>query len=180
MLAKILIVLAVIIVLFVVIVALRPSDFRATRSTTIAAPPAIVFEQVNDLHKYLAWNPFSKLDPAAKKIFEGPSAGPGASLAWAGNNQMGEGKMTVTESRPSELVRFRLEFLRPFKATNTAEFTFKPDGGQTVVEWSMTGTNNFMFKAVGLFMNCDKMVGGMFEQGLANLKAAAEAAAKQT
>ena len=59
-----------------------------------------------------------------------------------------------------------------------AEFTFKPEGDQTVVTWGMTGKNNFMFKVVGLFMNSDRMVGGMFEEGLANLKTIAEAETK--
>ena len=86
--------------------------------------------------------------------------------------------MTLTESRPPEFIGFKLEFLTPFKATNTTEFTFKPDGGQTVVTWAMSGKCNFMAKAFGLFMNCDKMVGGDFEKGLAQMKSLAEAAAQ--
>ena len=86
--------------------------------------------------------------------------------------------MTLTESRPNELVRFNLQFIKPFQAANVAEFTFKPQGDQTVVTWGMTGKNSIMFKAVGLFMNSDKMVGGMFEEVVANLKAISEAEAK--
>src|SRR5213075_1996660 len=91
---------------------------------------------------------------------------------------VGEGSMTITESRASELIRFRLDWVKPFAGTSTAEFTFKPQGNQTVVAWSMSGENNFVCKAVGLFMNCDKMVGGQFEQGLAQLKTIAEAPAQ--
>lgn len=87
--------------------------------------------------------------------------------------------MTITESRPSELVRFRLDFVKPFAGTNVAEFTFKPEGDQTQVTWTMTGTKNFVFKAVGLFMNCDRMVGGQFEQGLADLKSVVQPAGAQ-
>jgi hypothetical protein len=39
----------------------------------------------------------------------------------------------------------------------------------------MFGKNNFMSKAFGLFVNCDKMVGGDFEKGLANMKSVTEA-----
>lgn len=113
-------------------------------------------------------------DPTAKTHFEGPSAGTGASFSWAGNSKVGEGRMTITDSRPDELVRFKLDFLKPFQASNVAEFTFKPEGNQTFVTWSMSGKNNFLFKAVGLFMNCDKIVGNQFERGLANLKSLAE------
>jgi hypothetical protein len=134
-----------------------------------------VFEQVNDLQKFQDWSPWAKIDPQYKVTYDGPPAGSGASFAWAGNRQVGEGRMTVIESRPSELVRFRLEFLKPFKTTNTAEFDFKSAGNQTEVTWSMSGKNNFIFKAVGLFMDSDKMVGGQFEQGFANLKSVVEA-----
>src|SRR6266849_5891596 len=176
MLKIILIALAVVVVVFLSVVAMQPSDFRITRSATIAAPPEAVFAQVNDLHNWEAWSPWAKLDPNAKSTYEGPAAGVGAAFAWSGNNQIGEGRMTVTESRPNELVRFKLDFLNPFKATNTAEFTFKPEGNQTAVTWSMYGKNSFIGKAIGLFINCYKMVGGQFEQGLAQMKSVAEAA----
>jgi hypothetical protein len=87
--------------------------------------------------------------------------------------------MTITESRPSELIRIKLDFTKPFEATNTTEFTFKPEGNQTTVTWSMFGTNNFIAKAFCLFMSMDKMVGGQFEKGLASMKSIVEVAAKQ-
>ena len=178
MIKKILAVLAVIIVVLVIVVALQPADFRIARSTAMAAPPAAVFAQVNDLRKFQDWSPWAKLDPAAKTDFQGPPAGQGASFSWAGNMEVGEGTMTITESRPGELVRFQLDFRKPMAGTNTAEFTFKPEGNKTAVTWSMSGHNNFMAKAVGLVMNCDKMVGGQFEKGLADLKTIVEAAPK--
>lgn len=178
MLRKILIALAVIVVLFVIIVALQPSEFRIVRSATISAPPPAVFAQVNDFHKWEAWSPWAKLDPTAKATFEGPSAGTGAIFRWAGNNEVGEGSMMITESRPSDLIRIKLEFLKPFAATSTAEFTFKPEGNQTAVTWSMEGENNFIAKAFCLFMDMDKMVGGQFEKGLASMKSVVEAAPK--
>jgi len=178
MLTKILIVLAIILVVFAIVAALQPARFRIVRSTAISAPPAVVFGWVNDLHAWQEVSPWAKLDPAVKNTFAGPPAGLGAVFSWSGNAKVGEGRMTITESRPNELVRFRLEFLKPFKATNTAEFAFQTEGGQTVVSWSMSGERNFIFKAVGLFMNMDKMVGGDFEKGLASLKALAEAKAK--
>lgn len=169
MLTNILIVVAVIIGGFVIIVAMRPNDFKVTRAALIGAPPDAVFPQVNNLHNWEAWSPWAKIDPNAKTTYEGPEAGVGAAFGWAGNAKVGEGRMTITESCPAELVRFRLDFVKPFKGTNVAEFTFKAEGQQTRVAWSMSGRNNFITKAVGLFMNCDKMVGGQFEKGLADL-----------
>ena len=174
MFKKILIGLAVVIAAFVVIVALQPAQFRVTRSAAITAAPAAVFPHVNEMKKWDAWSPWAKIDPNMKITLSGPAAGVGAVSAWAGNNQVGEGSMTITESRANELVRFRLDFVKPFASTCSAEFTFKPDGNQTVVAWTMSGEKNFLSKAVGLFMDCDEMMGGEFEKGLAQLKAVAE------
>lgn len=77
--------------------------------------------------------------------------------------------MTISGSRQPEFVQIRLEFLRPFKATNTAEFTLKPEGNGTAVTWAMYGPNTIMGRIMGLFMNCDRMLGRQFEQGLKNL-----------
>ena len=176
---KILIALAVIVIVLVVVVAMQPSEFRVVRSATISAPAPAVFAQVNDFHKWEAWNPWGKIDPAMKQSYEGAPSGTGAIYTWAGNNQVGEGRMTITESHPSDLIRIKLEFIKPWSATNATDFAFKPQGNQTAVTWTMDGDNNFMGKAFGLFMNMDKMVGGDFEKGLAQMKAVSETAAKQ-
>ena len=179
MFKTILISLAVIVIVLAVIVALQPSEFRVARSTTISASPATVFAQVNDFHNWEAWNPWGKIDPAMKQAYAGAPAGNGAIYTWAGNNEVGEGRMTITESRPSDLIRIKLEFFKPFAGTNIAEFTFKREGNQTAVTWSMEGKNNFMAKAIHLFMNMDKMIGGQFEKGLASMKSVVESAPKQ-
>ncbi len=173
------IVVLVICVLFVLAttIAMQPAEFRIARSITVSAPPAVLFAQVNDLHAFQVWNPYAKKDPAMKQTYEGPPAGVGAAYAWAGNQEVGTGRMTIVESRANELVRMKLEFLAPFRATNGAEFTFEPAGDGTVVTWSMSGTNDLMGKAISLVMDMDKMVGGDFEKGLADLKTLAESRA---
>ena len=145
----------------------------------MSAPPAAVFAQVIDFHKWEAWNPWGKIDPAMKQTYEGAPTGTGAIYTWIGNKEVGAGRMTITESRPSDLIRIKLEFLKPFAATNTAEFSFKPEGNHTAVTWSMFGEKNFMAKAIHLFMNMDKMIGGQFEKGLTEMKSIVEAAPKQ-
>jgi uncharacterized protein YndB with AHSA1/START domain len=177
MLNIILISLLAVIGIFLVVVASRPSDFRISRSAAIAAPPAIVFEQINDFHKWNAWSPWAKMDPEARNTFDGPPAGVGASFAWAGNSKVGEGRMTITESQPVDRVLIKLDFFKPFVATHTVEFTLKPEGDRTTVTWSMSGRNSFIGKAIGLVMNCDKMIGGQYEQGLANLTSVVESPA---
>src|SRR5438093_13611094 len=105
-----------------------------------------------------------------KHNYDGAPAGVGAGYSWAGNSQAGEGRMTITDSHPSDLIKIKLEFIKPWTATNATNFTFTPQGNQTNVKWTMDGENNFMGKAFGLFMNIEKMVGGDFEKGLAQMK----------
>src|SRR5499427_806543 len=169
MITKILIGLAAIIVLFVIVVALRPADFRVERSLALSAPAILLFEQVNDHHKFAVWNPFLKLDPNVKNTYSGPDSGVGAVCSWEGNRKIGAGSATIIESKPGELVRQRMDWKRPMEGTSTVEFTFKPLGDKTVVTWAMYGKNGFMGKLFSLFMNCDKMVGPQFEDGLASL-----------
>ena len=175
MLKKILLALIALIVIFAIVVTMQPASYRILRSVKIAAPPATVFAQVNDFHKWDAWSPWAKLDPTMKTTFEGPDSGTGAIYKWVGNKDVGEGQMTLLESKPNELVRIKLQFLKPFADICDTEFTFKPDGDQTTVTWTMSGERNFVAKAVCMFMNMDKMVGGDFEKGLAKLKANSEA-----
>lgn len=175
MLKKILIALVAILGIFAVVAAMQPDEFKVARTAALNAAPAEVFAQVNNLKAWNAWSPWAKLDPNATMTFEGPEAGVGAIMGWSGNMEVGEGRMTITESVPAERVRFKLDFTKPMAGTSSAEFTFVPDAGGTKVTWSMAGKNGFAAKAMGLIFNCEKMVGEQFEKGLANLKGVVEA-----
>jgi hypothetical protein len=163
-----------VIVVFLIVVAMQPADFKVERSATLRAPAPAAFAQVNDFQNWQAWSPWEKVDPALKRTYQGPKAGTGAIYAWQGNKDVGEGRMTITESRPGELVRIKLEFFKPFAAVNDTVFRFQPSGEATTVTWTMSGQNNFLSKAMCLFVNMDRMVGGMFEQGLAQMKTVVE------
>ncbi len=179
MFKKILLGLLLIVMILAVVIALQPTDFKITRSITINAPPATVFPLVNDFHQWAQWSPWEKMDPAMQKTFEGPESGVGAVYRWEGNSDVGVGSMTITESKPLELLLIRLEFTRPMESVAQTEFTFKPDGDGTAITWTMTGNNNFMGKAFSLFMNMDKMIGTDFEQGLTELRKVAEDLSRQ-
>jgi uncharacterized protein YndB with AHSA1/START domain len=176
---KALIGLVVLILGFVAFVATRASSFHIERSTEIAAAPDVPFSMVNDLHQWSAWSPWEKLDPAMKRSFDGPAAGNGSSYSWIGNDKVGEGKMTITDVTPPEKIAIKLEFIKPWTATNQVTFTFAGAGDKTKVAWAMDGHNDFMGKAFGLFMNMDQVVGKDFEAGLAQLKTASEAEAEK-
>ncbi len=178
---KILIALSVIaglIAVFLIVVALQPGEYQVSRSATIDAPPAAVFAHVNDLHQWEEWSPWAKLDPNAKNTFTGPESGKGAVFAWAGNDEVGEGKMTITTSQPPEKIELSLEFVKPFADQADVGFTFEPEGEKTNVTWSMHGENNFIEKGFCLFMDMEKMIGEQYEKGLVNLKKVVESGAK--
>ena len=170
MFKKILLGLVILIVAFVIVVATRPADFRYSRSAVIPTSASLVFPYLNDLKKFQEWSPWAKVDPNCKMTFEGPAAGEGAKCSWAGNSDVGEGTMTVTESKPTELVRYQLHFVKPMEGDCDTEMLLKPEGNGTHITWTMSGKNNFIGKAMGLFMDCEKMCGDQFEQGFANLK----------
>jgi ribosome-associated toxin RatA of RatAB toxin-antitoxin module len=129
----IVVMVVVLIAVFLVMVMMQPAHYQVERSATINAPAPAVFALVNDFHKWDSWSPWAKLDPAMKQSYEGAPAGTGAIYSWAGNSEVGVGKMTITESRPSDLVKIKLEFIKPFAATNATDFTFTPSGNSTSV-----------------------------------------------
>lgn len=175
MLKKLFVLAAAVIVAFLGYVAMQPSIGHVSRSATIAAPADAIFAQVNDFHKWESWSPWAKIDPKAQATFEGPTAGVGAAFSWAGNSEVGKGKMTIVESKPSEAIKIKLDFDEPMSSSSVAHFTFKPDGDRTVVTWEMTGERPFLQRMMCTLFRADAMVGAMFEKGLASLSVAAGA-----
>lgn len=177
---KILLGVVAVLALFALVVAFQPAAYRVSRSTSIAAPPAVAYAQVADFHNWERWSPWAKIDPAMKTTYEGQPGAVGSSYYWTGDNKVGEGRMTISSIAPAQSVAIKLEFLRPFAATNATRFGFAPEGGGTRVTWDMDGSKGgFVGKAFGLFMDFDKLVGGDFEKGLLQLKAVSEAEAQK-
>jgi uncharacterized protein YndB with AHSA1/START domain len=174
---KFLLVLLILVVAVLGFIATRPNTFHIERSATIAASSDSVFAKIADFHQWASWSPWEKLDPQMTKSYEGAASGVGASYHWTGNDQVGEGRMTITEADPGHRVGIKLEFLKPWQATNNCTFALASEASGTRVTWTMDGNNNFMAKAMSTFMNMDRMVGGDFEKGLANLKTLTEAEA---
>ena len=174
MFKRLLLVLIVLIAVLLGYAATRPDSFRVERATVIKAPPAKVFALIDDFRQWAGWSPWEKLDPAMKRTHSGAASGKGAVYAWQGNNDVGAGRMEILETTAPPRVLIRLDFLKPFAATNTAEYTIVPEGDGTRVTWAMYGPAPFVSKLMQVFVSMDKMIGTDFEQGLANLKALAE------
>jgi uncharacterized protein YndB with AHSA1/START domain len=167
----------VVIVLVGIVLALaanRPNEFAVQRAVRIRATPERIFPHIADFHRWAAWSPWEKLDPAMRRTHSGAPTGPGSVYEWEGNSKVGTGRMEILQLTPPTSATVKLDFLKPFEAHNTAAFTLVPSGDGTDVTWKMYGPSPFVTKVMGVFFNMDDMVGKDFERGLANLKSVAE------
>jgi uncharacterized protein YndB with AHSA1/START domain len=174
MLKTIAIVVVVLVAGILAYAATKPDVFRVQRATSIKAPPEKIFPFLNDLHKFGAWSPWEKKDPAMKRTFAGSESGKGAMYEWDGDKNVGQGRMEIVETTPPSKVAIKLDFVRPFEAHNTVEFTLAPNGDSTDVTWAMQGPVPYVAKIMHVFVDMDSMVGKDFEAGLASLKTVAE------
>ena len=174
MLKTITIIVVVLIAALLVYAATRPDTLRVQRATNIKATPEKIFALINDLHSWGSWSPYEEKDPAMKGTYSGAANGEGAVYEWEGNNEVGKGRMAITESSPASKVMIKLDFVKPFETHNIVEFTLEPEGDSTNVTWAMHGPSPYISKVIGIFINMDSMIGKDFETGLANLKTVAE------
>ena len=154
--------------------ATRPDSFRIQRTTSIKAPPEKIFTLINDLHSWGTWSPYEKKDPGMTRTFGSTSVGQGATYEWDGNKDVGKGRMEIAQSSPPSKIVIKLDFIKPFEANNTAEFTLEPRGDATDVTWALFGPSPYISKLMSIFFSMDRMVGKDFEAGLADLKTVAE------
>lgn len=173
-LATIAAVLVIAVVAVLVYATTKPDTFRVERAVTVNAPPEKIFPLINDFRAWREWSPYEDRDPDLKRTYSQPASGKGAVYSWDGNNSIGAGRMEILDAPAPSKVTIKLDFLRPFEASNTAEFTMTPSGNGTGVNWAMQGPNFYIGKVISVFMDMDKMVGGDFETGLQKLKARAE------
>ncbi|MBL0938339.1 MAG: SRPBCC family protein [Gemmatimonadaceae bacterium] len=174
MIKKILLGLCLVVLAVLVYATFQPDSFALERRTTINASPDSVFAHINDFHRWDEWSPWAKLDPNMKVTHGGPPAGSGAVYGWTGNSDVGEGRMTITESVPPSKVVIALDFIAPMEANNITTFTLTPNGAGTDVVWRMEGPMNYLSKLMCVFISMERLIGPDFEKGLAQLKTAVE------
>lgn len=167
------ILLAILVGAVVAMAGRRPDAFHYARTARIAATPEQLFPLIADPRQMNTWNPYALRETSGTGTYSGPASGKGAKYAFAGPKS-GTGYFEVLDATPNSSVIMRLFMTKPFKCDHRVEFTLKPEGTTTAVTWAMSGTQPLMAKVMSLFIDCDKMVGKDFEEGLANLKAIAE------
>jgi uncharacterized protein YndB with AHSA1/START domain len=159
--------------------AMLPKHFRVSRSIAINAPPETIFPLINDLRRFNEWNPFAKRDPTIVINCDGPESGTGARYAWEGKGSSGKGSSAITDATPPSRVNMRLDMEKPMEGHPDIVFTLQPNGTATEVVWAMAGPYPYLNRIMGTICNMDKMIGGTFDSGLADLKALAESGTAQ-
>ena len=106
----------------------------------------------------------------------GAESGVGAAYEWSGNLKGGAGRMEIVDAVDDARVVIDQRNLKPFRSESTTTFALDDSGDGTAVTWSITGAVTLMTRIMGIFKSMDRMVGPLFEKGLARLKADAEAA----
>jgi uncharacterized protein YndB with AHSA1/START domain len=172
--AVIAVLLAAAIAVVLILASRKPDTLRVQRAASIKAPPEKIYPLISDFHQWRAWSPYEDRDPNLQRSYSGAASGRGAVYEWNGNKNVGSGRMEILDAPPAQKVVIKLDFLKPFEAHNTAEFTLLPQGDTTTVTWLMHGPAPFMSKVMQVFMNMDNMIGKDFAAGLANLKRVTE------
>jgi uncharacterized protein YndB with AHSA1/START domain len=151
----------------------RPDTLHVARAEFIDAPPERIFPYLNDFRRWPQWSPWEKLDENMQREYSGPESGVGATYAWD-SKKAGVGKMEILKSEAPDHLFIDLKFEKPMQAHNEVEFVLNPEGGRTLVTWSMIGPQPYLAKLMSVFMNTHKRIGHDFDAGLRNLKAVVE------
>lgn len=154
--------------------AFQSPDYVISREIKINASAEKIFPYLNNQRLAQEWGPWLEVDPTARMTLIGPEAGVGSRTSWSGAKQLGTGSALVTESVTNQRVHIRLEYTEPTAMTQESDYIIAPAGDQSLVTWRVTGKNSLLGRAMCLVIDMDKMVGGMFEQGLNKLKKVVE------
>jgi Polyketide cyclase / dehydrase and lipid transport. len=127
------IVIVVLVAAVLLFAASRPDTFHVQRSASIKAPPEKVFALINDYRNWNAWSPWEKKDSALKRTFSATTSGKGATYAWEGNKDVGQGRMEIAEAVAPSSITIKLDFVQPFEAHNIVDFTLTPLADATTV-----------------------------------------------
>lgn len=169
----ILLTIAGLLLLLILISFFLPGEVRVERNIIIYTSPSVPFSLVNDLRKWKEWSVWHQYDSNTVYDYSEFSEGEGSWFTWK-SKVTGNGKLSITESKPDEYIKTNLVF--EDMGINYADFLFEKIGdNSTKVTWIFMSKGEGMpwyfipaSKYFNLFM--DKPLGDDFEKGLQALK----------
>ena len=163
---------------FLVYVQTRPAEFKYVRSAVIQATPEKIFPYLSQFKRANAWLPYNKKDPHTKYTYSGATEGVGQIMEFAGNPEVGKGRLEMLKVVSNSLVEIKLTMLEPIQGENIIQYLLTPEApSETRFKWTLTGSGGFISKLMGVLIDCEKMVAADFEKGIQDLKILVNSAA---
>ena len=171
-LIELLISLAIVAALFLIVGVVLPDSRHLSHSVETNRKMTIVYDTLNSLRRFPAWNPLVLRDPAMQLKYSGPVSGKGARLDYSSNEKgLGDGSWEITASEPGKSVAYALTTIEPGKNKRT-EFLLKPTGrNNRNVEITQTYDVDYGWNIIGRYagLYVSSNIGEDMKMGLARL-----------
>ena len=172
------IIIIVVIGLFFIIPLFMDTQYNLKRTVVVDADKETVKNYMGDFENFQEWSPWAEMDEEMEIEISGEAGTVGSSYEWEGNEDVGEGVMTITEVS-EDTVKIKLKFEEPFESESPTYYAFKDVDGKTEVTWYMEGEMSYPWNIMGLFVNMEEAIGKDFEKGLSKLKSKVESLPKE-
>ena len=149
-------------------IAVQPNTFEISRTRTINAPAAVIYNNVIDFKNWQDWSSWVEANKDMKITLPNLTSGINGSYSWENKDGIGAMKTVATEPNTSikQIMQFadypESEILWTFKANTN---------GSTDVTWSISGKDlPFSFKAYSIFSGgMEKQIAPHYERSLEKL-----------
>lgn len=173
-LKKILLVIVILIGLVLITGLFVNKDMKAEREVIIDKPRAQVFDYVKHLRNQSDYSKWGGMDPNMKKEYKGVDGTVGFIFKWESDkDDVGKGEQEIKGIKENERIDYELRFIEPWESTATSAMILEEipgDANKTKVKWGFSGSMDYPFNVMRLFMDMEKMIGDDFATGLNNLK----------
>tara|TARA_R110000868_G_scaffold52950_11_gene166664 strand:+ start:2578 stop:3597 length:1020 start_codon:yes stop_codon:yes gene_type:complete len=153
---------------FAIYIAVQPNTFEVSRTRTIKAPAAVIYDNVIDFKNWAAWSSWVEANPDMKISFPEQTKGVNGAYFW--EDKDGVGTMKTIEATPYSSIKEDMQIADYPKSEVLWTFTSNEDNS-TDVTWSISGKNlPFMFKMFTVIMGgMEKQIGPHYERSLEKL-----------
>ena len=163
---------AILIGVILIIPLFTKKNISVVRDVLINRPKVEVFDFVKLLKNQDYFSVWANKDPDMIKDFRGTDGTVGFVSSWDSQmKDVGMGEQEIIKISDGERIDYELRFMKPFKATNFADFTFEDiSKSQTRVKWGFSGKMNYPMNLFLLIRDMEGMLGKDLQIGLENLK----------